>query len=203
MRSLIFFFKIDEVMAAILNVFNPALSWFAIKISQIGWLLLPIWPIMFLNRIQNGRQNKKNKIAQGNVNIFSHLTFFILTFYFVISAILFGNDASNWLNISKLVISMSILVEIDTPLALFQKNIFGGPFDFFFSNYIGRIYKPILLIFFSKQQNKIFYLISNLKENKSKITTLRVPQRYTYKMAAMTSSILTFQNPRKPDLANI
>ena len=56
------------------------------------------------------------KIAKGDGNIFSHLTFFsILTFF----ATLTGNDASNRLNIIIFVISRSISVEIDTSLALF------------------------------------------------------------------------------------
>ena len=60
-----------------------------------------------------------NKIAQGDVNIFSELTFFkFLTFF----APLTGNDASNRLNIIIFAISRSISVEIDTSLALFQKK---------------------------------------------------------------------------------
>ena len=71
----------------------------------------------------------RNKIPQSDVNIFSHLTFLkILTCY----AILTKNDAFNRLNVIKLVISRSILVEIDISLALFKKNFFCGHFDFFF-----------------------------------------------------------------------
>ena len=60
-------------------------------------------------------------IAQGDVNIiFSHLTFF----NFDIFDTLTGNDASNQLNIIIFVTSRSISDDIDTSLALFQKNCF-------------------------------------------------------------------------------
>ena len=68
--------------------------------------------------------------TQDDVNIFNHLTCFSMSTFF---ATLTGNDASNRLNIIKFVISRSISVEIDTSLALFQKNIFCGPFVLFFS----------------------------------------------------------------------
>ena len=73
---------------------------------------------------------KINKIAQGDVNIFikSIDMFFSILIFF---ATLTGSDASNRLNIIIYAISRSILVEIDTSLALFQKNIFGGHFEFF------------------------------------------------------------------------
>ena len=71
---------------------------------------------------------KINKIAQGDVNIFSQLTFF---FIFDIFVFLTGNDASNRLNIIIFVISRSLLVEIDTSLALFQKFYFWRPFWIF------------------------------------------------------------------------
>ena len=64
-----------------------------------------------------------NKITQGDLNIFSHFTF-----YLDISAIFF---VSNWLNIIKFVISRSILVEIDTSLALFPNHYFGVHLVFF------------------------------------------------------------------------
>ena len=57
--------------------------------------------------------------------------FKILILCFDISAILFGKDAPNRLNISIFVISMSISAKIDTLLALFQKLDFGGHYDFF------------------------------------------------------------------------
>ena len=66
-----------------------------------------------------------NKIAQGDVNIFSQLTFFLIIDIF---AHLTGNDASNRLNIIIFAISRSISVEIDTSLALFQKKKFWRPF---------------------------------------------------------------------------
>ena len=55
------------------------------------------------------------------MSIYSVIWLFSFWHFILSSAILFGNDACNWLNISKLVISMSILVEIDTLLTLFQK----------------------------------------------------------------------------------
>ena len=73
--------------------------------------------------------SNKNKIAQGDVNIFSQLTFF---FNFDIFATLTGIDASNRLDIIIFVIRRSISVEIDTSLALFRKKIFGGHFMIFF-----------------------------------------------------------------------
>jgi len=74
------------------------------------------------------QSREKNKIAQGDVNIFSHLTFKKKITFF---ATLIGNDASNRLNISTFVGSRLISVEIGTSLALFKKNIFSGHFDFF------------------------------------------------------------------------
>ena len=47
-------------------------------------------------------------------------------------ATLTGNDASNWLNIIKFVISRSISVEIDTSLAYYLKFYFRRPFWTFF-----------------------------------------------------------------------
>ena len=76
-----------------------------------------------------GSERKKNKIAQGDVNIFRHLTFF---FNFDIFDTLTGNDTSNRLKMIIFVISRSISVEIDTSLALFKNIFFGGHFDFFF-----------------------------------------------------------------------
>ena len=61
--------------------------------------------------------------------------FLIFTFDFDISAILFGKDASNRLNFIKFVISRSILVEIETSLALFPKNNFGGHLDFYIQSF--------------------------------------------------------------------
>jgi len=75
------------------------------------------------------------------------------------------------------VISGSELVEIDTLLARFQKNIFGG--HFFFENavlYISGSYRPIFFIFNSKQRKTILYLVLNFEENRSKIATVRVPE---------------------------
>ena len=59
------------------------------------------------------------------------LLFYMLTFDYDISAILFEKDASHRLNFTKFVISRSILVEIETSLALFPKNNFGSHLDFF------------------------------------------------------------------------
>ena len=105
------------------------------------------------------------------------------------------------------VIRGSQLVGIDTLLARFQKTYFWRPFWFFFLEnavlHIGRSYKPILLIFNSKQWKTTLYIVLNFEEHRSKIATVRVPDLKTYKMAAMTSSILNFQNPWKMSLANI
>ena len=61
----------------------------------------------------------KNKIAQGDVTIFSHLTF--LKFFYVFFIDLTQNFSCNRLNIIKFVIYGSELIEIDTLLARFQK----------------------------------------------------------------------------------
>ena len=79
------------------------------------------------------------------------------------------------------------------------KKSLGGHFD----PHNGRSYWPILLIFNSKHWKTTLYLVLNFEENRSKIATVRVPEWKTYKMAAMTSSILNFQNRWKMSLANI
>ena len=120
------------------------------------------------------------------------LVFSILTFF----ATLTENDTSNRLNIIIFVISRSISVEKDTSLALFKKTNFGGHFDFFFLNAVGHIggsYQPISLILNSKQWKTTFYLLTNFEENQSKIATVRVPQRKSAKIAAMTSSFENFK----------
>ena len=71
---------------------------------------------------------EKNKIAQGNVKIFSHLTLFSMTFF----APLTRNNATNRLNIIIFIISRSISVVKDTSLAFFKKNCFWRPFWIFF-----------------------------------------------------------------------
>ena len=105
--------------------------------------------------------------------------FWILTFCDTLT----GNVASSRLNNIIFVISKSILVEIDTSF------IFGGHFDFFLNavRHIGKSYLSISLILKSKQWKTTFCLILNFKDNRSKIATLRVPQRKTNKMAAMMS----------------
>ena len=69
----------------------------------------------------------KNKIAQGDVAIFSHLTLleFVYVFFFIDFT---QNFSSNRLNNIKFVIYGSELVEIDTLLTRFQK--FAPKFDF-------------------------------------------------------------------------
>merc|ERR1712115_592931 len=97
-------------------------------------------------------------MAQGDVNIFSHLTIFSFFLHFL--AFFSGNDASNRLNIIIFVISRSISVVIDTSLALFQK-IFLAAILIFFENavrHIAESYRPISLILNSKQRKTTFYL---------------------------------------------
>ena len=65
----------------------------------------------------------KNKIAQGDVNIFSHLTFY--KFVYVSFIDFTQNFSSNRLNIIKFVIYGSELVEIDTLLTRFRKFQFS------------------------------------------------------------------------------
>ena len=87
-----------------------------------------------------------------------------------------------------------------------SKILFLAAILIFFENavlYISGSYRPILLIFNSKHWKTTLYLVLNFEENRSKIATVRVPEWKTYKMAAMTSSILNFQNPWKMSLANI
>ena len=71
-----------------------------------------------------------NKIAQGDVNIFSHLTFFkfVYVFFFIDFT---QNFSSNRLNIIKFVIYGFELIEIDTLHTRFQKFQFSRQkFDF-------------------------------------------------------------------------
>ena len=67
-----------------------------------------------------------------------------------------------------------------------------------------------MIFFFFFETRQLISLILNSKrakdnflENWSKIATVRVRQHKGCKMAAMTSSISNFQNPRKTDLTNI
>jgi len=72
--------------------------------------------------------------------------------------------------------------------------------SFFFENavcYHFQNNQPIFLIVNSKL-GKVFYVhVLKFEENRSKISTVRVPEPKTAKMAAMMSSILNFQNRRK------
>ena len=86
---------------------------------------------------------KNNKIAKGDVNIFSHLTFFSILNFF---AALTGNDASKRLNTIEFVISRPISVEIDISLA-FKKNSLGGHFDFFSQTLSAKLAKTDLADF--------------------------------------------------------
>ena len=71
----------------------------------------------------------KNKIAQGDVAIFSHLT--LLEFVYVFFYRFHPNFSSNRLDNIKFVIYGSELVEIDNLLARFQKFQFSRQkFDF-------------------------------------------------------------------------
>ena len=127
----------------------------------------------------------KNKIAQGDVSIFSHLTIF--------------------LDIAKFVIYGSELVEIDTLFALCRTFVFGGYFV---------IFSKMRFVITSKVINRFFWFqIANtgwsltfmsliLKKIGAKLRPWECPNRTKAIMAAMTSSNLNFQNRRKTDLAN-
>ena len=87
-----------------------------------------------------------------------------------------------------------------------SKILFLAAILIFFENavlHIAGSYRPISLIFNSEHWKTTLYVVLNFEENRSKIATVRVPHWKTYKMAAMTSSILNFQNPWKMSLANI
>ena len=87
-----------------------------------------------------------NKITQGDVNIFSHFTS-----YLDISAIFF---VSNWLNIIKFVISRSILVKLDTSIALFKKTFSSAILNFFSKRRS------------TKHRKTTFYLVCNVEKNR-------------------------------------
>merc|ERR1712240_855394 len=102
-----------------------------------------------------------NKIAQGDVNIFSHLTILKIVYAFFIDFT--QNFSSNRLNIIKFVIYGSELVEIDTLLARFRKFKFSRKNSIFLLNAIISItksYPSILLIFNSKHWHTIVCLVS-------------------------------------------
>ena len=120
----------------------------------------------------------KNKIAQGDVNIFSHLTILKIVYAFFIDFT--QNFSSNRLNIIKFVIYGSELVEINTLLARFRKFQFSRQkLDFLLNAVLSTTgsYQPILLIFNSKHRHTPKKLVSKFEENRTKIATVRVPQR--------------------------
>ena len=85
---------------------------------------------------------------------------------------------SNRKIIIKFVIRGSELVEIDILLAQVQKFLLlAAVLIFFRKRHIGGSYQPISLILNSKQLKTTFYLLLNFKENRTKIATVRVPQR--------------------------
>ena len=115
-----------------------------------------------------------NKIAQGDVNIFSHLTFSPLHPLYI------PKLTSNRQNNSKFVLCRSELVYVDTLLVRIRKFYFWRPFWIFFKNavrYCVKTYRPILLIFNSKLWKTTVYLVFKFEENRSKIATVRVPER--------------------------
>ena len=72
-------------------------------------------------------KTKINKIAQGDVNIFSQLTFFKFLTYFAPLAV---NDASNRLNIIIFAISSQFQSKYTPHLPYLKKKI-GVHFEFF------------------------------------------------------------------------
>ena len=79
---------------------------------------------------------------------------------------------------------------------LVSKILFLAAILIFFENAVRHIagsYRLISLILNSKQRKTTFYLPTNFEENRSKIATVRVPQRKSAKMAAMTSSFGNFK----------
>ena len=124
----------------------------------------------------------KNNIAQGDVNIFSHLTILKIVYAFFIDFT--QNFSSNRLNIIKFVIYGSELVEINTLLARFRKFQFSRQkLDFLLNAVLSTTgsYQPILLIFNSKHRHTPKKLVSKFEENRTKIATMRVPQRVSAK----------------------
>ena len=66
-----------------------------------------------------------------------------------------------------------------------SKILFLAAILIFFENavgHIGRSYRPILLIFNSKQRKTTLYLVLSFEENQSKIATVRVPHRKSTKL---------------------
>ena len=76
----------------------------------------------------------------------------------------------------------------------------------FFENGVGNIggsYQPILMILNIKQWKTTFYLVLYFEEKiEQKLRPESVPSKKG-KIAAITSSTLKFQNPRKNDITNI
>jgi len=135
-----------------------------------------------------GGERGLNKIAQGDVRIFSLL----LTKYYqnrYLRVRISGNRHFTCSNSKK-----------------FKNLFFWRPFCHFFENAVShnsQSYQPILMILNSKQWIGFFFPFLKFEENRSKIAAVRVPQPKTAMMAAMTSSNLSFQNRRKTDLANL
>ena len=140
----------------------------------------------------------KNKIAQGDVAIFSHLT--LLEFVYVFFIDFTQNFSSNRLNIIKFVFYGSELVEINTLLARFQNFQFSRQnFDFLLNAVLSITgsYQSILLIFNSKHRNTTRKLVSKFEENRTKIATVRVPQRKNAKWPPWRHQIRNFKNREK------
>ena len=90
------------------------------------------------------------------------------------------NFSFNRLNIIKFVIYGSELVEINTLLARFRKFQFSRQkLDFLLNAVLSTTgsYRPILLIFKNKHRHTTKKLVSKFEENRTKIATVRVPQR--------------------------
>ena len=90
------------------------------------------------------------------------------------------NLSSNRLNIIEFVIYGSELAEIDTLLAELRKFQFSRQnFDFLFNAVLSITgsYQTILLIFNTKHWHALEKLVSKFEENRTKIATMKVPQR--------------------------
>ena len=110
------------------------------------------------------------------------------------------NFSFNRLNIIKFVIYGSELVEINTLLARFRKFQFSRQkLDFLLNAVLSTTgsYQPILLIFNSKHWHTPKKLEFKFEENRTKIATVRVPQRKNTKWPPWRHQIRNFKNREK------
>ena len=97
----------------------------------------------FLKNMQKNVFICKNKIARGDVNIFSHL-FFLFFFTFDIFRHFKKKNLTNRQSKIKFVVNESISIEIDTLLACFQIFRFLGPFWIYFSKTRSAIMEEVI-----------------------------------------------------------